>query len=148
MPNPRSIQAELRAALLENQRLQEENRRLQEALASHPSFTSAVETEMTRPAACLPEPVAVAEIAGPADKTAKVALFRSLFRGREDVYAIRWRMKDGTWAYRPDDKKNWDALSASRPEDRRKVDRQTRILYSMTDEVIRLHLEGKKTVGI
>jgi hypothetical protein len=30
----------------------------------------------------------------PADKTAKVALFRSLFRGREDVYAERWRMRD------------------------------------------------------
>ena len=148
MPNPRSIQAELRAALLENQRLQEENRRLHEALASRASSPPAIETIKTPPAACLPEPVAVAKIAGPADKTAKIALFRSLFRGREDVYAIRWRMKDGTWGYRPDDKKNWDALLASRLEDRRRVDRQTRILYPMTDEVIRLHLEGKKTVGI
>jgi hypothetical protein len=29
------------------------------------------------------------------DKESKVDLFRSLFRGREDVYAERFRMKDG-----------------------------------------------------
>jgi hypothetical protein len=77
-----------------------------------------------------------------------VALFRSLFRGREDVYAERWRMKDGKWGYRPAGLKNWEAVLASKPEDRRKVDRQTRTLYPLTDEVIRLHLSGKKTVGI
>src|SRR5207248_10357952 len=33
-------------------------------------------------------------------------------------------------------------------QDQKKVHRQTRILYPLTDHVIRLHLEGKKTVGI
>jgi hypothetical protein len=79
---------------------------------------------------------------------AKVVLFRSLFRGREDVYAERWRMKDGTWAYRPASKKDWQAVLASRPEDHKKVDRETRTLYAVTDEVIRQHLTGKKTIGI
>ncbi len=82
------------------------------------------------------------------DNQAKVTLFRSLFRGREDVYAERWRTKDGTWAYRPSGKKNWTALLSSRPEDHRKVDLQTRILYPLTDEVTRQHLTGKKTIGI
>ncbi len=57
-------------------------------------------------------------------------------------------MKDGKWGYRPDDKKDWDAVLASRPEDRKKVDQQTRVLYPLTDDVIRQHLEGKKTVGV
>ena len=33
-------------------------------------------------------------------------------------------------------KKNWQAVLASRPEEHRKVDRQTRTLYALTDEVI------------
>jgi hypothetical protein len=57
-------------------------------------------------------------------------------------------MRDGTWGYRPDDKKNWDAVLSSRPEDQKKVHRQTRILYPLTDDVIRSHLEGRKTVGV
>src|SRR6266850_672592 len=75
-------------------------------------------------------------------------LIRSLFRGREDVYAERWRMKDGTWGYRPAGKKDWQAVLASRPKDQKKVDRETRTLYAVTDEVIRQHLQGKKTIGI
>jgi hypothetical protein len=75
-------------------------------------------------------------------------LFRSLFRGRDDVYAERWRGKDGTSGYRPAGKKDWHAVLASRPEDHKKVDRQTRTLYPINDEVIRQHLTGKKTVGI
>ena len=71
-----------------------------------------------------------------------------MFRGREDVYAERWRTKDGTWAYRPAGKKDWLAVLASRPEEHKKVDRQTRTLYAVTDEVIRQHLTGKKTIGI
>ena len=57
-------------------------------------------------------------------------------------------MKDGTWAYRPAGRKNWQAVLASRPEDHKKVDRETRTLYAVNDEVIRQHLTGKKTIGI
>jgi hypothetical protein len=82
------------------------------------------------------------------DKESKAALFRSLFRGREDVYAERWRLKNGGWGYRPAGRQNWDAILASRPEEQKKVGRQTRTLYPLTDEVLRLHLCGKKTIGI
>ena len=96
----------------------------------------------------LPAHSEVVQLGTLSDNPAKIALFRSLFRGREDVYAERWRAKDGTWAYRPASKKDWRAVLASRPEDHRKVDRQTRTLHPLTDEVIRQHLTGKKTVGI
>jgi hypothetical protein len=31
----------------------------------------------------------------------KIALFRSLFRGREDVYGVRWEGKNGKSGYSP-----------------------------------------------
>jgi hypothetical protein len=64
------------------------------------------------------------------------------------VYAERWRTKDGTWAYRPPGTRDWHAILASRPEERRKVDQQTRTFSVVTDEVVQQHLKGKKTVGI
>jgi hypothetical protein len=82
------------------------------------------------------------------DNQAKSTLFRSLFRGRGDVYAERWRTKEGIWAYRPAGRKDWNALLASRPEEKKKVDRQTRVLYAITDDAIREHLTGQKTIGI
>jgi hypothetical protein len=136
--------AALEAALAENKRLRAEIERLKDALARH--STPAASGSGAIP--CLPGAFEIGEVTAPADKAAKVALFRSLFRGREDVYAERWRMKDGNWGYRPAGRKNWEAVLASKPGDRKKVDRQTRILYPLTDEVIRLHLSGKKTVGI
>jgi len=98
--------------------------------------------------ACLPVASEMARLGTLSDNQAEITLFRSLFRGREDVYAERWRTKDGTWAYRPAGKKDWNAVLASRPEEKKKVDRLTRVLYAMTADVIREHLTGKKTIGI
>src|SRR5450759_1838820 len=137
-------QAALDAALAENKRLRAEIEQLEGALARGSTPASNDSGAIL----CPPSASGIGEVTAPADKTAKVVLFRSLFRGREDVYAERWRMKDGNWGYRPAGRKNWEAVLASELGDRKKVDRQTRILYPLTDEVIRLHLSGKKTVGI
>ena len=112
-------QAALEAALAENKRLRAEIEQLEDALARH--STPAASGFGAIP--CLPGASEIGEATTPADKAAKVALFRSLFRGREDVYAERWRMKDGNWGYRPAGRKNWEAVLASEPEDRKKVDR-------------------------
>src|ERR1035441_10576709 len=141
-------QAALEAALAENKRLRAEIEQLKGALAGHSPLAPEVASSDSGAVPSPPTTFGIGDFAAPADKAAKVALFRSLFRGREDVYAERWRMKNGDWGYRPAGLKNWEAVLASKPEDRRKVDRQTRTLYPLTDEVIRLHLSGKKTVGI
>jgi superfamily II DNA or RNA helicase len=140
--------AELEAALSEGRRLRDEVRRLKEILARNSIPLPEPEKKATTEDLRLPAPAEIASVAAPTDKDSKVALFRSLFRGREDVYAERWRMKDGNWGYRPAGQKDWQAILASRPEDRKKVDRQTRTLYPFTDEVIKLHLTGKKAIGI
>src|ERR1017187_6098371 len=147
MRREEETQAALEAALVENKRLRAEIELLKNPPAGHSAPVPESASNDSGAFLCPPS-AGISEVTPPADKAAKVALFRSLFRGREDVYAERWRMKNGDWGYRPAGLKNWEAVLASKPEDRRKVDRQTRTLYPLTDEVIRLHLSGKKTVGI
>ena len=145
-PDDHDLRNRLEGALAEGQRLREEVRRLKELLEKQ----SIPLDEPVPPAheACLPIASEIARLGTLSDNQAKVTLFRSLFRGREDVYAERWRTKEGTWAYRPAGKKDWNALLASPSGNRKKVDRQTRILYAITDDVVREHLTGKKTIGI
>ncbi len=78
----------------------------------------------------------------------KIALFRSLFRGREDVYATRWERGDGKSGYSPAGGMDWHAIHAAKPEERKKVARKTRMLQPLTDEAVRDHLTGKQTIGI
>ena len=148
MQDQRDLRARLEGALAEGQRLREEVRQLKAILAQHSIPLHELRASQSTSERGLPAPEHISQVGTLSDNQAKIALFRSLFRGRDDVYAERWRTKDGTWAYHPAGKKNWLAVLASRPEEQRKVDRQTRTLYALTDEVIRQHLTGKKTIGI
>ena len=136
----------LQAALAESLALREEVQQLKALLAEN-SIVLPTRQPATSPG-LLPTIAEVASIAIPSSKEERVTLFRALFRGREDVYAERWRMKDGTWGYRPAGVRDWHAVNSSRPEDRKKVDRETRTLFPVTDSVIREHLTGKRTIGI
>ena len=148
MQDDQDLRAKLEAAIAQGQHLREEIQQLKAILAQHSiPFPEPQNCDPTT-TRYLPAPSEVAQIERIADKAQKIAAFRSLFRGREDIYAERWRTKDGTWAYRPAGKKNWLAVLASRPEEHKRVDRETRTLYALTDEVIRQHLTGKKTIGI
>ncbi len=99
-----------------------------------------------------PPPAKTAETASPVDKEERarkrIALFRCLFRGREDVYARRWERADGRSGYAPAAVKDWTAINKSRPEERKKVDQKTRKFLPVTDTVIENHLLGKETVGV
>ena len=83
-----------------------------------------------------------------ATKDVKVGLFRGLFRGREDVYAVRMRFKSGDWGYVPASIRDWKAVLSADAAVRKKVDQKTRKLLSLTDDVLRQHLEGKQTIGV
>src|SRR5437016_10708904 len=91
-------------------------------------------------------------MAPPVDKEERarkrIALFRTLFRGREDVYARRWENADGRHGYMPAVVKDWNAINKSLPEDRKKVDQKTRKFLPLTDAVIEDHLLGKETIGV
>jgi superfamily II DNA or RNA helicase len=141
--NPESGSFERRDA--ENQRLREENLRLRRLLAAHgiavPPSASA-DYRLAQPQ----EPSAAETKEERARK--RIALFRGLFRGRQDVYARRWENPDGRHGYSPAALKDWKAINSSKPEDRRRVDKDTRKFLPLTDTVIEDHLLGKDTVGI
>jgi len=148
MQDDQDLRAKLEAAIAQGQRLRDEVQQLKAILAQHSVPLPEPNTCESATTRYLPAPSELAQIGTIAHNAQKIALFRSLFRGREDIYAERWRTKDGTWAYRPAAKKDWLAVLASRPEEYKKVDRETRTLFALTDEVIRQHLTGKKTIGI
>jgi hypothetical protein len=78
----------------------------------------------------------------------KVALFRRLFRGRTDVYPIRWEGKtSGKTGYAPACANEWRAGVCEKP--RIKCgDCSNRLLIPLSDAVIYDHLAGEHTVGV
>lgn len=77
----------------------------------------------------------------------KIRLFQSLFRGRTDVFALRWESKAGKSGYSPACGNEWKTGICKKPAvkcsqcDRRK-------LLPLTYDVIYNHLSGDQTVGI
>ncbi|CRN00158.1 MULTISPECIES: TOTE conflict system archaeo-eukaryotic primase domain-containing protein [Pseudomonas] len=97
------------------------------------------------------EPVKIAiiqaEQSQPLDTDGKLALFRSLFRGRTDVYPIRWESKAGKSGYAPACANEWRPGVCEKP--RIKCgDCGNRQLLPLTDEVVYRHLAGEVVVGI
>jgi hypothetical protein len=119
--------------------LQAENARLIALLASHgiewrpPSEPASFGREPERPRFSTDD---------------KVALFRRLFRGRSDVYPIRWESKTtGKTGYAPACANEWRAGVCEKP--RIKCgDCRNRLLVPLSDSVIYSHLAGEHTVGV
>nr|WP_186351931.1 DEAD/DEAH box helicase [Pseudomonas veronii] len=92
-------------------------------------------------------PVAQIEASRLLNTDAKVDLFRNLFRGRADVYPIRWESKAGKSGYAPACANEWRPGVCEKP--RIKCgDCGNRQLLPLTDEVIFRHLAGDVVVGI
>jgi superfamily II DNA or RNA helicase len=77
----------------------------------------------------------------------KIALFRKLFRGRIDVYPLRWTSSKGTSGYSPACGNEWKPDICRKPEVKCGECTQ-RVLLQITDQVIYDHLAGKHTIGI
>ncbi len=78
----------------------------------------------------------------------KVKLFRSLFRGREDVFArLWWSRKSQRIGYSPVCRHEWNPAYCDKP--RVKCgDCPNQEYIPVTDEIIQDHLEGRHTIGI
>ncbi len=78
---------------------------------------------------------------------AKIALFRSLFRGREDVYARRFESRrTGKSGYMPACANQWVRGVCDKPRAKCSSCRHQQFL-PMTDEVVRRHLSGQDDGG-
>lgn len=133
--------SDTRALLEKCRRLENENQQLRALLIENgiglPATPKAVEQKPQTPPA-----------RSTFNTAQKIALFRSLFRGREDVYAQRWESPDGRSGYSPRTERDWKAFYAAKPEDRKRVDKETRKNIPLTDEAIHAHLTGQQTLGV
>lgn len=77
----------------------------------------------------------------------KVALFRRLFRGRTDVYPLRWESKVGKSGYSPACANEWQQGVCDKPRIKC-ADCSRRSLLPVTDQTIFNHLAGNHTVGV
>ncbi len=78
----------------------------------------------------------------------KVALFRRLFRGRTDVYPVRWESKTtGKAGYAPACANEWRAGVCKKPRIKCS-DCSNRRLIPLSDAVIFKHLAGEHTIGV
>jgi hypothetical protein len=74
---------------------------------------------------------------------AKIALFRSLFRGRDDVFARRFEnLRTGKSGYSPACGNEWVAGVCEKPRIKCAACLQQRFL-PVTDDVVRWHLSGR-----
>lgn len=86
---------QLAEALAECERLQAENQRLRERLG----VSQAEITDPLTPAQAVS--TTQAEVTARSSPDEKVKLFRRLFCGRDDVYAVRWEGRGGKAGYSP-----------------------------------------------
>ena len=132
MSESESADSRLTEALAECERLREENRLLRDRLKL-PARESA-----TPPPA---EPAPVGLVSAKSSPKEKVALFRSLFRGREDVYAVRWEGRQGKAGYSPASRRVWGGsipLDSDSPRE----------YLPLTDQILHDHLTGRITAGV
>src|SRR5919109_4594771 len=146
---------ELEKALQEIERLRQENTRLRKKLGIGPSEPKADYRQSAPTSAGSDTRVAEIQEArsyGSYEPTStrhprvesnfsaqeKVKLFRTLFRGREDVYAVSWfNERTGKKGYSPACEDPWGSRKG-----------KPRKYLPLTDEVILSHLSGEKIIGV
>lgn len=78
----------------------------------------------------------------------KVQLFRSLFQGREDVFAIRWVGKDNRSGYSPGCYNDWKQEVCGKYKKIPCASCENRKLIPLDDKQIYRHLSGEIIIGI
>lgn len=124
------LQSRLEQASLEVEGLRAENERLRTLLAL------AQRTQTIITAADENRRAIGARLDSGASAAEKVALFRSLFRGREDVYALRWESaRTGKSGYAPAVAGGWTSNGP-------------KTYLPLSDEAIEDHLRGRTAIGV
>lgn len=78
----------------------------------------------------------------------KITLFRRLFRGRADVFPVRWESKKtGNSGYTPACGNEWAAGICDKPRIKCS-DCGHRMLLALSDRAIYQHITGKQTIGV
>ena len=155
-----SLSEKLARVTNECELLREENSRLRELLKNQPIPRTEGSIPDSKPASATSDQNAAADcgatkaaVAVPAQAAPelstveKISLFRALFRGREDVFAVRWESGEKA-GYSPASIRDWTALRGVSKSEWKKRDKATRQLLPLTDQAIHDHLSGKTTIGV
>lgn len=147
-----SLERKLELALNEIERLKHENLQLRQSLfeltkedSEVAPASSSVEIVYETAVKFETEKGVIHNYSSPKDK---IAVFRSLFRGREDVYPNRWESKTGKSGYSPACKNEWSFV-CKKPQIKCS-ECSHREFIPITDEIIANHLDAKinHTIGI
>ena len=76
-----------------------------------------------------------------------IDIYKSLFRGREDIYAVRWE-KDGRGGYMPAYKVDWTDYNRHKAKGGTFANYEKKEYLPINDGAINEHLSGKITMGI
>ena len=77
----------------------------------------------------------------------KIRLFRGLFKGRPDVFAVRWESAKGRSGYSPACRNEWKPGICDK-RNIRCAECLHRDLIPISDQVIDEHLSGRRTIGV
>ncbi|WP_462282147.1 TOTE conflict system archaeo-eukaryotic primase domain-containing protein, partial [Salinivirga cyanobacteriivorans] len=81
------------------------------------------------------------------DTVSNIQLYKSLFKGRTDVYAVRWQ-KDGRSGYMPAYKVDWTDYNKHKAQGGTFKDYKNKEYLPYDGKAIENHLSGKETHGI
>src|SRR4030042_3281598 len=134
-------QDEIKEILADYERLKEENIRLKKLLGRplEPGLKQDFQKKTTRSKISEPQSVYSGD--------EKIQIFRNLFRGREEVYAVRWIGKTGRSGYSPACANEWNKEFCVKPKLRCSECSNKKYL-PLTDTVLYNHLSGNQTIGI
>ncbi len=145
--NRKKLQADLNAAEIRLSELEKEStslRRLISRLRDQLAYPDEQESTGRQSA----DPRTTPPTTHPRTSSEKIALFRSLFRGRTDVFPRRWEnAKKGTAGYSPACANEWVRSVCDKP--RIKCgDCPNQAFLPVTDQVVLDHLRGRHTAGV
>lgn len=152
MRSVEQLEAEVRRLAAECESLRNENAFLRQRLEARHVTHSTPAQPISTALPAMPVPSAspvhpadsVASVTSSSPAAERIALFRSLFRGRDDVYARRWDGRDGRSGYSPACANEWNPRLCHKPCSGCKN-------YSykpVSDHAVTHHLSAKPTMGV
>ncbi|TDF97057.1 TOTE conflict system archaeo-eukaryotic primase domain-containing protein [Paenibacillus piri] len=141
----------LKNALLEIQRLRQENEHLKRELSKYTSSSSAEAADSSQSkvnGSRELQEFKIEDVHHFSSPSEKIALFRSLFKGREDVFPMRWENKAGRSGYSPACGNEW-TIVCKKPQVKCSECPHKDFL-PVADAVINKHLDAKtnQTIGV
>ncbi|AVK83425.1 restriction endonuclease subunit R [Lysinibacillus sp. B2A1] len=132
------LEEQLQLALQEWERLRLENKKLKELLKYNNINLDTISQFQETKKVAITREQKIQE---------RINIYRNLFKGRPDIYAVRWEAKNGKSGYMPACENEWHPTLCQKPIIRC-ANCQYRKLLPLTDQVIYDHLSGKHTIGL